>query len=158
LVELGQTIEAIGIDFFNRQAGVEKVKNIIRHQNWTSVINAIGMCIFANVPPSDTNKLIQFATGYEYTLNELLLLGERSWNLKRMINRRLSPAGIDDSLPESFRTPLADGSAAGYVPPIDEMLLAYYEERGWDSGTGMPTTKKMQELGLDSLSEELSLQ
>ena len=158
LVELGQTIEAIGIDFFNRQAGVEKVKNIIRHQNWTSVINALVMCIFANVPPSDTSKLIQFATGYEYTLNDLLILGERSWNLKRMINRRLSPAGIDDSLPECFKVTLAEGGAAGYVPPIDEMLLAYYEERGWDSNIGMPTTKKMQELGLDSLSEELSLQ
>ncbi len=158
LVELGQTIESIGVDFFNRQAGVEKVKNVIHHQNWTSVINALVMCIFANVPPSDTRRLIQFATGYEYTLNDLLILGERSWNLKRMINHRLSPAGIDDSLPECFKVPLAEGGAAGYIPPIDEMLLAYYEERGWESSTGMPTTKKMQELGLDSLSEELSLQ
>jgi len=158
LVELGQTIEAIGINFFNRQAGAEKVKNIIRHQNWTSVINAIGMCIFANVPPSDTRKLILFATGHEYTLTDLLLLGERSWNLKRMINHRLSPAGIDDSLPESLKVPLAEGGAAGYVPPFEEMLLAYYEDRGWDSETGMPTTKKVRELGLDSLYDELSLQ
>ena len=158
LVELGQTIEAIGINFFNRQAGAEKVKNIIRHQNWTSVINALVMCIFANVPPSDTCKLIQFATGYEYTLDDLLLLGERSWNLKRMINHRLSPAGIDDSLPESLKVPLAEGGAAGYVPPFEEMLLAYYEDRGWDSDTGMPTKKKVRELGLDSLYDELSLQ
>ncbi len=158
LVELGQTIEAIGVDFFERQAGAEKVKSIIRHQNWTSVINALVMCILANVPPSDTSKLIQFATGYEYTLNDLLLLGERSWNLKRMINHRLSPAGIDDSLPECFKVPLAEGGAAGYVPPFEEMLLAYYDERGWDSDTGIPTTKKLRELGLDSLSEELSLQ
>jgi aldehyde:ferredoxin oxidoreductase len=158
LVELGQTIESIGVDFFNRQAGAEKVKNIIRHQNWTSVINALVMCIFANVPPSDTSKLIQYATGFEYTLDELLLLGERSWNLKRMINRRLSPVGIDDSLPECFKAPLAEGGAAGYVPHFEEMLLAYYDERRWDSATGIPTTKKMRELGLDSLSEGLSLQ
>jgi aldehyde:ferredoxin oxidoreductase len=158
LVELGQTNEAIGIDFFNRQAGAEKVENIIRHQNWSSVVNALVMCIFANVPPTDTSKLIQFATGYEYTLDELLQLGERSWNLKRMINHRLSPVGIDDSLPDCFKVPLADGGAAGYAPPFEEMLLAYYDGRGWDSGTGIPTTKKMQELGLDRLSGELSLQ
>ncbi|MEA1977645.1 MAG: aldehyde ferredoxin oxidoreductase C-terminal domain-containing protein, partial [Chloroflexota bacterium] len=158
LVELGQTSEAIGIDFFNRQAGAEKVQNIIRHQNWTSVINAIGMCILANVPPSDTRKLIQFTTGYEYTLDDLLLLGERSWNLKRMINHRLSPAGNDDSLPECFKVPLAEGGVAGYVPPFDEMLLTYYDERGWDSDTGLPTAKKMRELGLDILPEETSLQ
>jgi aldehyde:ferredoxin oxidoreductase len=158
LVELGQTNEAIGIDFFNRQAGAEKVENIIRHQNWSSVVNALVMCIFANVPPSDTSKLIHFATGYEYTLDELLHLGERSWNLKRMINHRLSPVGIDDSLPDCFKVPLAEGGAAGYAPPFEEMLLAYYDGRGWDSGTGIPTTKKMQELGLDRLSGELSLQ
>ena len=157
LVDIGQTIEEIGVELFKRQAGAEKVANIIRHQNWTSVINALVMCIFANVPPSDTRKLIQFATGYEYTLNDLLLLGERSWNLKRMINQRLSPAGMDDSLPECFKVPLAEGGTAGYVPPFDEMLVAYYEERGWNSDTGMPTTKKMRELGLDSLSEEHSL-
>ncbi len=158
MVELGQTIEAIGIDFFNRQAGAEKIKNIIRHQNWTSVINTLVMCIFANVPPIDTRKLIEYATGYEYSLNELLLLGERSWNLKRMINHRLSPSGLGDTLPECFKVPLADGGAAGYVPPFEEMLLAYYDERGWDSATGRPTTEKLRELGLDSLSEELSLQ
>ncbi len=156
LVELGQTIEAIGVEFFKRLAGAEKVANITRHQNWISVINALVMCIFANVPPSDTSKLIQFATGFEYTLNDLLLLGERSWNLKRMINHRLSPAGIEDTLPDRFRIPLADGGAAGYNPPFDEMLLAYYEERGWDADTGIPTANKLWELGLDDLSTELS--
>jgi aldehyde:ferredoxin oxidoreductase len=158
LVDIGQTIEAIGVEFFNRQAGAEKVKNVIRHQNWTSVINALVMCIFANVPPGDTCKLIEYATGYEYTLNDLLLLGERSWNLKRMINHRLSPTGLDDTLPERFKVPLAEGGAAGYSPPFEEMLFTYYNERRWDSVTGIPTVNKLRELGLDELSEELSLQ
>jgi aldehyde:ferredoxin oxidoreductase len=158
LVELGQTIEEIGVEFFNRQDGVEKVANIIRHQNWTSVINALVMCIFANVPPSDTRKLIQFATGYEYSLDDLLLLGERSWNLKRMINHRLCPAGLDDTLPDCFRVPLAEGGAADYSPPFDEMLLAYYKDRGWDSDTGIPTANKLRGLSLDDMPEKVSLQ
>ncbi|MCK5635485.1 MAG: aldehyde ferredoxin oxidoreductase C-terminal domain-containing protein, partial [Anaerolineales bacterium] len=158
LVEIGQTIEEIGVEFFKRQAGAEKVANIIRHQNWTSVINALVMCIFANVPPSDTCKLIQFATGYEYTLDDLLLLGERSWNLRRMINLRISPTGIDDTLPERFKIPLTEGGAAGYTPPFGEMLVTYYEERGWDSDTGNPMANKLRELGLDDLPAEFSLQ
>jgi len=157
LVDIGQTIEAIGVEFFNRQAGAEKVKNVIRHQNWTSVINALVMCIFANVPPVDTCKLVEYATGYEYTLNDLLLLGERSWNLKRMINHRLSPTGLDDTLPERFKVPLAEGGAAGYTPPFEEMLFTYYNERRWDSVTGIPTVNKLRELGLDELFEDLSL-
>ena len=158
LVEIGQTIEEIGVEFFKRQAGAEKVANIIRHQNWTSVINALVMCIFANVPPSDTCELIQFATGYEYTLDDLLLLGERSWNLRRMINLRISPTGIDDTLPERFKIPLTEGGAAGYTPPFGKMLVTYYEERGWDSDTGNPTANKLRELGLDDLPAEFSLQ
>lgn len=158
LVEIGQTIEAIGVEFFKRQAGAEKVSNIIHHQNWTSLINALVMCIFANVPPGDTCKLIEYATGYEYTLDDLLLIGERSWNLKRMINHRLRPTGLGDRLPERFKIPLTDGGAAGYVPPFEEMLRSYYNERGWHSETGIPTTKKLRELGLDELSAELYLQ
>jgi len=158
LTELGQTIEEIGVEFFKRQAGVEKVANIIRHQNWTSVINALVMCIFANVPPSDTRNLIRFATGNDYTLSDLLLVGERSWNLKRMINHRLSPSGLEDRLPDRFKVPLTEGGAAGYTPPFDEMLLSYCNERGWDEETGIPSEHKLRELGLDNLSEELSLQ
>ncbi|MCJ7566243.1 MAG: aldehyde ferredoxin oxidoreductase family protein [Anaerolineales bacterium] len=151
LVELGQTIDAIGVDFFKRQAGAEKVANIIRHQNWTSVVNALVMCIFANVPPSDTCKLIQYATGYEYSLNDLLLLGERSWNIRRMVNHRLKPSGLGDALPERFKTPLAEGGASGYSIPFEEMLFTYYNEREWDSDTGIPTANKLRELGLDDL-------
>lgn len=151
LVELGQTIEELGVDLYDRQGGVEKVANIIRHQDWTSTINALVLCIFANVPPGDICTIIQFATGYEYNVDELLLLGERSWNLKRMINLNLRAYDLDDTLPDKFRVPLRDGGAAGYTPPFEKMLVAYYKERGWDVDTGVPTEEKLRELGLDNL-------
>lgn len=43
---------------------------------------------------------------------------------------------------------LSEGGAAGYVPPLDEMLVEYYRVRGWDSETGKPLPEKLQELNL----------
>ena len=48
-----------------------------------------------------------------------------------------------------------EGGAAGFVPDLREMLDAYYEARGWDKKTGKPTRKKLVELGLVDVAEEL---
>jgi len=35
------------------------------------------------------------------------------------------------------------------VPEFEEMMEAYYAERGWDPATGYPTQEKLNQLGLD---------
>jgi aldehyde:ferredoxin oxidoreductase len=36
------------------------------------------------------------------------------------------------------------------------MLDEYYEARGWDVNTGIPTKEKLQELGLDYVAKDLA--
>jgi aldehyde:ferredoxin oxidoreductase len=144
----GQTFEEIGIDLYSRHAGAEKVENITRHQNWRTMCNSLVLCYFANVAPETVLDLVNYATGFDYSLEELLEIGERSWNLKRIINHRFGLTGADDRLPEQLLKPLTDGGSAGYVPPFDEMLAAYYRVRDWDPETGKPTPKRLQKLGL----------
>jgi aldehyde:ferredoxin oxidoreductase len=69
--------------------------------------------------------------------------------LKRAINIRLGLIRENDKLPKALLEPLSDGPAAGYVPPLESMLPAYYKARGWDLQTGKPTPAKLNELGLD---------
>jgi aldehyde:ferredoxin oxidoreductase len=144
----GQTSEKIGIDFYSRHAGEEKVENITRHQNWRTMCNSLVLCYFANIAPESVLDLVNHATGFDYGLEDFMEIGERSWNLKRIINHRLGLTGADDRIPEEFLKPLTDGGSAGYVLPFDEMLAAYYENRGWDSETGKPTPKRLQKIGL----------
>jgi aldehyde:ferredoxin oxidoreductase len=144
----GQTFEEIGIDFYSRHAGVEKVENITRHQDWRTLCNSLVLCYFSNVAPESVLELVNHATGFDYSLEELVKIGERSWNLKRVINHRLGLSGADDRLPEQLLKPLPDGGSMGYVLPFDEMLAAYYEVRGWDPETGKPTPERLQKLGL----------
>ncbi len=147
----GQTEEQLGMQFFDRHAGAEKAANVVIHQNWRTVFNSLVMCLFANVAPSSVLELVNAATGEEYTLEELLRVGERAWNLKRIINGRLGLVAADDVLPAPLRIPYEDGGAAGYRIPFEEMLAAYYHARGWDAATGMPTPEKRAELGLNEL-------
>ncbi len=154
MVEIGQTVEEVGVEFFARHAGKEKAANVSRHQDWCTVFNSLVMCIFANVPPQSVLELVNSVTGFDYNLNELMRVGERGWNIKRMVNIRMGMHKSDDCLPKSVMQPLEDGGAAGYVIPIDEMLEAYYQARDWDTETGLPNPEKMAQLNIDDIIED----
>jgi aldehyde:ferredoxin oxidoreductase len=155
MVELGHLEEQIGIDYFERHAQAEKASNVAKHQNWRTVSNAIVMCIFATIDPNEQVNLINAACGFDWTLDDLMMFGERSWNLKRAINNRLGLTRANDRLPKALLTPLSEGGSDGFVPDIDAMLTAYYQYRGWDETTGMPTREKLIELGLEDVAKDL---
>jgi len=145
----GQTEESLGMKFYNRQAGAEKAANVVIHQNWRTVFNALVMCIFANVDPLAVLDLVNAASGQNYSIESLLQVGERGWNLKRSINNRLGLSRKNDTLPKAMLKPYSDGGSAGYVIPFTEMMDAYYKARGWDTNTGYPRNDKLKSLGLD---------
>jgi len=148
-VDMGHLEDDLEMEYLSHQAGAEKAINVVRHQNWRTAFNAFGMCLFANLPPSQVLELLKAATGMDSTLEEVILAGERAWNLKRVINNRLGLRRENDKLPKRLLEPLPDGGAAGYKIPLKEMLEAYYAAREWDSQTGYPTPAKLQELGLE---------
>jgi len=150
-VDWGHTQEKLGIEYFDRHAQAEKAANVAKHQNWRTVFNSFVMCIFANVDPQMQADLINAACGYHWTIEEMMKCGERGWNMKRLINGRMGLTRANDKLPKTFLQPYAEGGAAGFVPNIQEMLSAYYEARGWDKESGMPSEEKKKELGLDGL-------
>lgn len=157
LVEIGQIINSLGIEQYPRQGGAEKARNVSIHQNWRTITNSLGACFFANVPPESILELVNAACGLDWTLEELLLAGERGWNLKRVINNRLGLNRANDKLPKSLLQPYSDHPLAAeeFVPDFTEMIEAYYQERGWDKITGYPTREKLVSLGLDWLVEDV---
>ncbi len=154
---VGQTMEEIGVGLFGRQDGAEKAANVALHQDWVSVLNSLVMCLLANVPPRMTLDLTNAATGWDYTLEELRQTGERAWNLKRAINHRLGYQRSQDRLPAALLKPLAEGGSAGYVPPFEAMLSAYYRARGWEEHTGRPSRVRLAALGLEDIARDLGL-
>ena len=152
---LGQAIDEVGAEAFDRQGGAEKAVSVARHQDWTTVLNSLVMCVFANVSPFSTLELINRATGFDYSLEELKAVGTRGWTMKRLYNHRMGLTAANDRLPGHLLEPLQEGGSAGYVPPFEEMKAAYYAAREWDPATGRPTREALTALGLQSLTDEV---
>lgn len=119
-------------------------------QDATATVDATGLCQFLTFGIGLEEILPQLvaATGVQYTLEELLKIGERIWNLERWWNERAGLTGKDDTLPKRIlEEPLPSGPAKGQVNRLGEMLPEYYRLRGWDA-EGRITREKLQELGL----------
>jgi len=95
--------------------------------------------------------MLNLAVGWELSEKELMLVGERVWNLIRLFNIREGFTRKDDTLPERMRKePLPSGVAKGKLVSdemMNEMLDDYYSLRGWDEN-GVPTDEKLKDLGL----------
>ena len=154
-VDWGDAEPSLGLEIFDRQAGAEKAANVARHQDWRTLCNALVLCLFSNIPLEMASGLVNAVCAFDLTPDELMRTGERGWTLKRVINHRLGLTRANDKLPKALLEPYQDGNAAGYVPPLQEMLTAYYEARGWDPVSGRPTRETLIALGLSDLAADL---
>jgi len=77
-------------------------------------------------------------------------------NLERAFNVREGVTRADDRLPKRFlEERIARGPSAGHLMELDVMLDEYYEIRGWDRERGIPSRKKLMELGLEDVALDL---
>ena len=89
------------------------------------------------------------------TVEELAAAAERINTIARLINVREGLTRKDDTLPwKVMHEPIPDnGPVKGAIVTQDEldlMLDDYYLSRGW-SPEGIPTAKKLKELGMEDL-------
>ncbi len=94
-------------------------------------------------------------TGWDLDREELLTIGERIYNLKRMYLVRDGQSRKDDKLPQRMRKRRMTGGSAFNIPDIDSMLDRYYEIRGWDE-FGIPTEETLSRLDLQYTLEQKS--
>ena len=133
---------------------VGKGEWVANAQNRTTVHDCTGVCSFTGATGGPTSSLVPClaaATGIPLTMDVLLKIGERIWNLERLFNLRAGLTRADDSIPERLKKePFSSGPSAGVTVDLDAMLDPYYRERGW-TAEGVPTAEKLAELGLDAL-------
>jgi aldehyde:ferredoxin oxidoreductase len=135
------------IDPWTTEGKPELVK---RYQEMTAIMDSLGLCNWPLMGLKVNNfvPMVNSCLGTSYKVEELLLIGERIWNLERLFNLR---AGFDhskDILPERFlKEEIHDGPAEGQVNHLNEMLPEYYRLRGWnEKGEPLPETLKALEL------------
>jgi len=151
LESLSYAIES-GIPLEDLGYGEDNKELVIKLQNYMNVFNALGLCkflLFGRIGPTKVVEWLNQVTGWNLTPAELLTIGERLHNLKRMYNVRLGINRKDDILPPRLlHLARNDGMAAGVLPELDKMLEEYYRLRGWDEN-GIPRKEKLKQLNLN---------
>ena len=118
-------------------------------QDLTAVIDSLGLCLFTSfaLGAPEYTALYNAATGSNLSVEELLEAGDRIFNLERLFNKDAGMVQSDDSLPTRLiEEPVSNGPSKGMLSKLDEMLPAYYAERGWVDG--FPTEETLQRLGI----------
>lgn len=140
---------------YDRFAAVGKGKLVKSLQDTRAYIDSLGICTAArggmNYSDNPAGTVLEDITGLELT-PKLMEIGERIWNIERMILVREGIERKDDYIAERTMTePLkGKGDAARKVltPELyNTMLDEYYRERGWDSN-GIPTKERLAKLAL----------
>jgi aldehyde:ferredoxin oxidoreductase len=142
-------------------ADPEEARVVIDMENALSCLDAIGCCKFMGMglTSQDMVDLLAYATGWDITLEEYIACGERNYNLARAFCVREGIDRADDVLPERLmQDRLPSGPARNTLiekGEIEAMKEAYYQMRGWDTATGIPTPERLNALGLAYLVNDL---
>ncbi len=119
-------------------------------QDVTAVVDSAGICLFTTFAWSleDIAPQIDAACEGDWSVDKLLEVGERIWNLERQFNLKAGFTGKDDTLPARLLKDAAKaGPAKGKVNGLGEMLPEYYQLRGW-TGEGVPSNETLQRLSV----------
>ena len=127
-----------------------KADILAREQDLYAAMDSLVVCKFVgyNVNQEYLARLLRAVTGLDYTPEDVMLVGERIYNLERCFNVREGFTRRDDTLPRRFlEEPLEEGESSGVTVRLDEMLDEYYRVRHW-TREGVPTSERLEELGL----------
>lgn len=134
--------------------GPAKVNLFTRLQDVWSLINVIDFCLFDMVPEFSRYTLdeivqaVRAASGWNVSLNELLIWGQRGVTLARAFNIREGVGMETDTLPDRLFEPIESGIYEGTAIPredFEEAVKLYYQMRGWDE-KGRPTPAALHAL------------
>ncbi len=141
-----------------------KARSAVISEHMERVADNLGVCkwLYGLFIYNDVNMITDVfntVTGKDWDIARIMAVSERVRNLERMFDVRQGVSRKDDSLPKKFfEEPLQKGQYAGEVLDRDKfeaMKDEYYEIRGWDKETGIPTREKLTELGLEDAAEAL---
>jgi len=142
---------------YDRFALEGKGKLVMETQDNRAYVDSLGLCTvvrgslgFSNSP---TMGILNIVTGHDFT-PELMHIGERIYNLERLILNREGVGRAEDQLPERIvKEAIPSGPIKGQVlseEMYNRMLDEYYRDRGWDA-QGAPTPGTVARLGIKEL-------
>ncbi|MDY6892111.1 MAG: aldehyde ferredoxin oxidoreductase family protein [Chloroflexota bacterium] len=127
--------------------------------NSSHTMSAAGCCLFGSyVTPMDAvPNFLAAVTGWEFSMPDSLVVGERIANIRRAFNVREGIKPEDYKLPARIKgvPPLKEGPLAGVTIDVDNLSKELCEFMDWDLETGKPSKDKLVSLGMDDVAKDL---
>ncbi|TFF87357.1 MAG: hypothetical protein EU550_03375, partial [Promethearchaeota archaeon] len=143
-------------DRFTYDKPLERGDAIIDVEDIYGVIDSYIICKFTRGVYEDDEemaKVYELVTGIPHTGDSMKERGAAIVNLSKCFNVREGWTRDDDHPPEKFFTKAhTKGPAKGVTleeKGYQKLLSGYYEARGWDKETGIPTEETLKKYGLD---------
>ncbi|MFX1276084.1 MAG: aldehyde ferredoxin oxidoreductase family protein [Promethearchaeota archaeon] len=143
-------------DRFGYDKPLERGKKIKETEDIYAIVDSYIICKFTRgIYENDDEmaKVYELVTGIPATGDSINIRGDAIVTLSKCFNIREGATRADDHPPERFfKEAHTKGPAKGFT--LDEkgyqtVLSGYYEARGWDKETGIPTDATLKKLGLD---------
>ncbi len=127
--------------------------------DFVAALNSVEACMplcMDALYEDDLAWLFSAATGVEMDGDSLMKAGERIFNVEKAFNVREGIRRKDDTLPQRFFVEKVTpwGIEGLNEAKFQAMLDEYYKFRGWDE-EGIPTKKKLDELNLGYIAEQI---
>lgn len=139
-------------------SGEGKGKMTALMQNYMAIFNGLGLCkflFFARVAHETLCKWIKGLTGWNLTSADLMEVGDRLYNLKRVYNVLLGVSSEQETVAPRILEILRPGKSINEGEKLFfDMRREYYEFRGWDE-KGIPRRGKLLAMGLDKAAEKI---
>lgn len=143
-------------DRFAYDKPLERAKEIIKLEDAYAIIDSYIVCKFTRgIYENDAElaKVYELVTGIPHTEKSLLERGTAILTLSKCFNVREGWTRADDHPPERFfKEAHTHGPNKGVTLKEDgyqTLLSGYYQARGWDPKTGIPTDAALKKLGMD---------
>jgi aldehyde:ferredoxin oxidoreductase len=165
--------EKLGEEIFGHRKAIDPRTHVGKgfavkwYQDWKAIVDSIGLCggqeqsIALGYPGhEEVAEMLSALTGHEFSKENLTVIGDRIYTMERAYNVRCGLTRKDDTIPERFFDPKTETCKFGRIQTVErekfeEMLDDYYNCRGWDVETGIPTKEKLKELGLAEVAEDM---
>lgn len=146
-----------GISRFQLERKAPLVKTFEDVNSWC---DSLIMCLFTFLPTGkfanwpEVNAVVGAVVGQRIEKEVMLEVGERNYNLCKLLTIREGWTRAEDRLPKRLLQALPKGGSGGR--PIDEAAFSqavgeYYASRGWDA-EGRPTSALLARLSLPAVS------
>ena len=132
------------------------------HKNLMSLINTVscaGLCFFGYecYPIQSVPEFLSAVTGWDTSLDDCLVLGERIGTVRHLFNLREGLNPLEWQVPPLImgQPPVQAGSLKDVNLDDKTIIRDYLTAMDWDLVTTMPSQAKLEQLGLSKLAGQL---